>query len=126
MKIHLRFGMHRDVELIHSIKRLLDGLVIPANILRIVDECRPTWFLLENVPAVPDVVVDGYAVQRFGLTDLECGGLQWRNRHFQFGHEDGWIIRPPRVTELAQPVSAALASDGKRRRRPDVRTLRTV
>ena len=33
MKIHLRFGMHKDIEVIHQAQELIDGLVIPANIL---------------------------------------------------------------------------------------------
>lgn len=33
MKVHLRFGMHRDVQLIHKEKGQIDGLVIPAHIL---------------------------------------------------------------------------------------------
>lgn len=33
MKIHLRFGMHRDVQVIHDEKDRIDGLVIPAHIL---------------------------------------------------------------------------------------------
>lgn len=33
MEINLRFGMHKDIELIHELKDLVDGLVIPANIL---------------------------------------------------------------------------------------------
>lgn len=33
MKINLRFGMHRDIEIIHQAQSLLDGLVIPAHIL---------------------------------------------------------------------------------------------
>ena len=33
MNVHLRFGMHRDVQLIHDEKYLISGLVIPAHIL---------------------------------------------------------------------------------------------
>jgi hypothetical protein len=33
MKIHLRFGMHRDIEAIHESQDLIDGLVVPAHIL---------------------------------------------------------------------------------------------
>lgn len=33
MDIQLRFGMHRDVELIHDAAHTIDGLVIPAHIL---------------------------------------------------------------------------------------------
>jgi len=94
------------------------GAEMLRHFLRIVAECKPTWFLLENVPAVPDVALDGYQVQRFGLTDLECGGMQLRNRHFQFGHRQGFIVRPERVTDLVtEPEPAALASDGKRGKR---------
>lgn len=65
--------------------------------VRVVSECQPRWFLIENVPSVPDVRVAGYeSIQRLAITDHECGGVQVRGRHFQFGHRDGWIIRPVR------------------------------
>ena len=54
---------------------------------------------MENVPSVPDVRIDGYGVQRVPLSDHECGGVQIRMRHFQFGHRDGWVIRPDRAVE---------------------------
>lgn len=73
-----------------------NGLAMLGEFVRIVGECAPEWFLMENVPNVPDVSPPGYSVQRFDLTDLECGGRQRRLRHFQFGHRDGWIIRPQR------------------------------
>lgn len=79
--------------------------------IRIVLECRPEWWLAENVPGVPSLVIDGYDVQRFEITDLDCGGTQLRSRHVQFGHRDGWIIRPQR-----RHVSAA----DKRRAKPAV------
>lgn len=65
---------------------------------RIITECDPEWFLIENVPCVPDVRIDGYSIQRIPLTHQECGGDQERNRHFQFGSKNGDIIRPIRVT----------------------------
>jgi len=33
MQVNLRFGMHRDVEMIHDQKDRLDGIVVPAHIL---------------------------------------------------------------------------------------------
>lgn len=33
MKVFLRFGMHKEIEVIHKTKHLIDGLVIPAHIL---------------------------------------------------------------------------------------------
>lgn len=70
--------------------------------VRIITECQPEWFLIENVPCVPDVRIDGYSVQRIPITDLECGGKQLRSRHIQFGSKNGDIIRPKRVTDLTR------------------------
>ena len=60
---------------------------------RVVIECQPVWWALENVPAVPNVSVDGYSVQRVAISDQECGGPQIRMRHVQFGHRDGWVSK---------------------------------
>jgi len=80
----------------HSVKNSLEML---RQFLRVVKECRPKWWALENVPSVPDVRIGGYRVQRVPISDRECGGVQVRMRHFQYGHQDGWIIRPKRVGE---------------------------
>ena len=69
---------------------------------RIITECQPQWFLIENVPCVPDVRIDGYTVQRIPITDQECGGVQLRSRHVQFGSIHGDIIRPERVNNLTR------------------------
>lgn len=68
--------------------------------VRLIHKCQPSWFLIENVPCVPDVRIDGYSIQRIPITDLECGGVQLRSRHIQFGSRNGDIIRPQRVNEL--------------------------
>jgi DNA (cytosine-5)-methyltransferase 1 len=69
---------------------------------RIITECEPEWFLIENVPTVPDVRIDGYSVQRIPISDLECGGSQLRVRHVQFGHVGGKVIRPIRVHDCTR------------------------
>lgn len=69
---------------------------------RIITECQPEWFLIENVPCVPDVRIDGYTVQRIPISDLECGGVQLRSRHVQFGSIHGDIIRPERVNDCTR------------------------
>ncbi len=69
---------------------------------RIIVECRPEWFLIENVPTVPDVRIAGYSVQRIPITDLECGGQQLRCRHVQFGSLKGDVIRPERVNDCTR------------------------
>lgn len=69
---------------------------------RIIMECRPEWFLIENVPRVPDVRIDGYTIQRIPITDRECGGVQLRSRHVQFGSRLGDVIRPARVNDCTR------------------------
>jgi DNA (cytosine-5)-methyltransferase 1 len=56
---------------------------------RVVTEAQPVWWLMENVPQVPDVHIPGYVVQRFNVWAWEFGLKQRRNRCFQFGSRDG-------------------------------------
>jgi DNA (cytosine-5)-methyltransferase 1 len=79
-----------------------DRLVL--EFLRVVDEAQPEWWLMENVRNVPHVRLRGYQVQRLDCSDWEFGGRTGRLRHIQFGHRDGWIIRPAR-TSSERPVT---------------------
>lgn len=65
--------------------------------VRLIEQARPDWWLIENVPGVPDVCPSGYAVQRIAINDWECGGRQLRWRCVQWGHRLGWHLRPRRV-----------------------------
>jgi len=65
---------------------------------RVVTETQPEWWLMENVPGVPDVHLPGYVTQRFNLYAVECGTWQKRNRAFQFGSRDGVLLCPRRTT----------------------------
>jgi len=65
------------------------GMRMLAEFTRLVTECAPDWWLMENVPQVPDVHISGYAVQRFNCYAHEFGLKQRRNRCFQFGSLDG-------------------------------------
>ena len=91
------------------------GLHCLRELLRVIDECRPIWWLVENVPAVPDLAIDGYAVQRLDVTDAEFSGRQLRRRHIQFGHRLGWIIRPERLHSRTHPPPVP-GGNGQRRR----------
>jgi DNA (cytosine-5)-methyltransferase 1 len=55
-----------------------EGVAMLCEFVRVVDEAAPEWFLLENVPRVPDVAVAGYSIQRFDLNARECGMRQSR------------------------------------------------
>lgn len=81
---------------------------------RVVSAARPSWFLLENVPRVPNISIDGYSIQRLDLNARECGMRQSRLRHFQFGSIDGSVISPMRVPPMGKPERIALASEGNK------------
>jgi DNA (cytosine-5)-methyltransferase 1 len=72
------------------------GLKMLAELLRVIDESRPQWVLIENVPQVPDVMHPAYSHQRLDIADCECGGTQLRRRHVQFLSLANQIIRPER------------------------------
>jgi DNA (cytosine-5)-methyltransferase 1 len=91
-----------------------DGLAMLREFGRVVLESQAPWFLLENVPTVPDLIVEGYSVQRFDLNARECGSRQSRLRHFQFGSRDGLVIVPRRQKFSRRESQAiCLASEGE-------------
>jgi len=94
------------------------GLQMLAEFVRCVEQARPDWFLLENVPGVPDINPNGYAVQRFDLRANEFGLAQQRLRHFQFGSLRNQVLvldRPSRGP-VSQPIATA-TEGGKMGRR---------
>lgn len=96
------------------------GLEMLKEFTRLIDETRPQWFLLENVPTVPDITVNGYTVQRLDLNARECGAKQNRPRHFQFGSSTGRVIVPGRAkpaTGQSQIEPCATATEGKNKTR---------
>jgi DNA (cytosine-5)-methyltransferase 1 len=86
-----------------------------AEFARSVAAAAPSWWLIENVPGVPDVAIDTYTVQRFNILATEFGVDQRRNRCYQFGRRDGPPLTIPRRIESQQtaPAPAALAHDAR-------------
>jgi DNA (cytosine-5)-methyltransferase 1 len=72
------------------------GIKMIGQFARLVREANPIWWLLENVPGVPDVSISGYHVQRFNLFAADFSCRQSRNRSFQFGSRDGVPLVIPR------------------------------
>jgi DNA (cytosine-5)-methyltransferase 1 len=70
------------------------GNLIP-EFERCITEAAPTWFVMENVPAAPPPVVDGYLVRhqvvnnRWFVDDGQTGAEQNRTRRLSFGTVDG-------------------------------------
>jgi DNA (cytosine-5)-methyltransferase 1 len=91
------------------------GLEMLNEFVRVIIQAAPTWWLMENVPTVPNVTVPGYVTQRFDLDALECAGAaQSRLRHFQFGARDVRCVTVERKPKPIRWEKACLASDGRR------------
>ena len=89
-----------------------------GEFVRVVEEARPDWWLLENVPTVPTIQVSGYHVQRLDLNARECGLRQRRLRHFQFGSASGKVIIVTRRVEPAtESQPPCMATEGRRQHR---------
>lgn len=85
------------------------GMEMVREFVRIVDECQPDWFLVENVPQVPDIRIDGYSWQRcpvhnewFPQRDDVCAR---RHRVFQFGTRTAGPLTD-RLLDLRKPLDA--------------------
>lgn len=83
---------------------------------RCVAEARPSWFLMENVPAAPEPKIDGYIVRSEMLRDLWVGGATERLRRFSFGTERG--ARLPISTLALHQIDGEPAVTCDLRRRP--------
>ena len=91
-----------------------NGRAMLTEFRRCVEEAQPDWFVLENVPGVPDLPIDGYAMQRFDLRASECGLSQQRLRHFQFGSRRGMVLVLDRSERQPVTASACTASEARR------------
>jgi len=73
------------------------GLEMLGEFVRLVLEAQPDWWLLENVPAVPDVRIPGYNHQRLDVRATDFGLSQRRLRHFQWGSRSNEELVLPRL-----------------------------
>lgn len=99
------------------------GLEMLNEFKRIVVETYPNWFLLENVPSVPTIEIEGYTIQRFDLNANETGTQQNRLRHFQYGTRDGHLITVKRERPAVAGARTVTASEGGQ---TDRRTIEDV
>ena len=89
------------------------GLRMLAELLRVVDEARPEWVLIENVPQIPDVLHPDYQSPASG----HCRLRVWRHAASDAGTSSslstcGHIIRPER--ERRRHRHAAILDRGNR------------
>lgn len=96
-----------------------NGYQVAPNLIpefeRCIADALPLWFVMENVPAAPLPVVDGYRVDDVLVRDIKVGGVTDRLRRFSFG---GTAASGPAYIEYValhgEPEHAALASGGGR------------
>src|SRR3990167_9763680 len=73
--------------LVHMVRQ--NGYRVAENLIpefeRCVNESKPDWFLMENVPEAPVPIPTGFAVEHFVLNNRWVGGEQRRVRRFSFG-----------------------------------------
>lgn len=93
------------------------GLEMLGEFCRVIKESQPRFFLLENVPNVPNIEIEGYQVQRFFLNANEVGSTQNRNRYFQFGTKEGLLIDVKRQNKPNKSEPCAMATEGKKKER---------
>ena len=93
------------------------GLEMLSEFKRVVLEADCTWFLMENVPTVPDIFIEGYLIQRFALSPNEIGYPQSRKRHFQFGSKQGNQLVFQRSRYEGKTEPCLTASEGRRQER---------
>lgn len=93
------------------------GLEMLREFKRVVLECSPEWFLLENVPNVPKISIEGYQMQRFFLNANECGSVQNRHRYFQFGSKQGFVLDIHRQPKPQKSERCVMATEGSKTER---------
>ena len=89
-----------------------NGQSMIEHFIRIVTAAEPDWWLLENVPGVPDVIVPGYSHFRLDVRASSFGLNQRRLRNVQFGSNCGEVLRLVRYGPLIKKLDRCVtASD---------------
>lgn len=90
------------------------GLEMIEEFKRIVKECNPTWWLLENVSTVPDVKIEGYTYQRIDINQAWYSNTN-RLRHIQFGsrYADCYLHFDRKSVTDQEVKKCAMASDDR-------------
>lgn len=100
-----------------ALNRSIGNRVAPdktGEFARCVLEAQPEWWLMENSPNVPDLYVSGYRVHRQTINNRWVGGVQHRERAFQFGSRTGARLHVEfAALEAIDHAPVCLASEGR-------------
>lgn len=89
-----------------------NGQAMLNQFKRVVLAAQPEWWLMENVPGVPDLKIKGYNWQRFDI-DLAWYCDTSRPRVIQFGSLSGRLLNVTRRRKNPTKHGAALANDDR-------------
>lgn len=144
-------GSHFDIRDFSGVKNKFDGIIggspcqdfstlkrdrgnyslaMLYEFLRVVSECEPSWYLLENVKGVPNVTsllekkmtnydkkIDVTLLRSYSHQRLDINQGWYENvsrlRHIQFCSKDGLYLNIPRETMQDIKNGCALASDNR-------------
>jgi DNA (cytosine-5)-methyltransferase 1 len=90
------------------------ALDMTPEFARCIIEAQPAWWLMENAPGVPDLVVPGYRTSRTEWDNRWLGEEQARRRAFQFGTASGQALHiQGAALEHPNYETTCLASEGR-------------
>ena len=102
------------------------GNLIP-QFERVVEEARPLWFLMEEVPDAPEPRVGGYGVHSFLLNNRDLGDAVNRLRRISFGLLGERRVLPLNIVPLSSPrFEYAALGGGSRRKHGRKHGMRTL
>jgi DNA (cytosine-5)-methyltransferase 1 len=87
-----------------------DGRRMLEQLARIIATARPSWYLIENVPRVPDVRVHGYHWQRLPIDAAWFTNVS-RPRVIQYGYTSGQPLQIAARKRHPNPHAAVTAHD---------------
>lgn len=88
------------------------GRAMLDQFVRVTNQAKPEWWLLENVARVPNVSCAGYVTQRFDINQGWYCDVS-RLRHIQFGSQSGRLLNIKRGSPVENCDAPALASDNR-------------
>jgi DNA (cytosine-5)-methyltransferase 1 len=86
------------------------GRKMLAELSRLITVARPAWYLIENVPRVPDVHIDGYTWQRLPIDAAYFTNVS-RPRVIQYGYTTGRPLQIPARKRHPSPHPTVTAND---------------
>jgi DNA (cytosine-5)-methyltransferase 1 len=99
-----------------------NGFRVAENLIpefeRCINEAKPNWFLMENVPDAPEPTPRGYSTGSQIICDLWVGGATERERRFTWGRRGRHVCVLAIETLALHPINGEPAVTCDMRRRP--------